>query len=287
VLATFCELPSCPPLALSQDRLALPATQGQGSRLAPSLMPFCSGPDYDLYCGDAIQLMRGLPDNSVDAVVTDPPYGSTPLVWDVPVGDWLAEVDRVLVPHGSVWVFGTLRSLAPLLALADGKPWKHAQEIIWEKQNGSSFHADRFKRVHETAAQFYRGRWGDVYKDPVTTGEQRGRTPRRTRGPGQNKVVVQMDEIPDDSRRKLMRSVIYARSCHGYAVHPTQKPLEILRPLISYSSPAGGKVLDPFAGSGSVGVACRELGRNSVMIELLQEYCLLAQERMLQESFAI
>jgi site-specific DNA-methyltransferase (adenine-specific) len=65
----------------------------------------------------------------------------------------------------------------------------------------------------------------------------------------------------------MERSVIYARSCHGSAVHPTQKPVEILLPLIEYSCPPGGVVLDPFGGSFSTGVACHLSGRRFIGIE--------------------
>lgn len=65
-----------------------------------------------------------------------------------------------------------------------------------------------------------------------------------------------------------MGSVIYARSCHGYAVHQTQKPVEILRPLIEYSCPVGGLVVDPFGGSFSTGVAALQLGRRFVGFEV-------------------
>jgi len=236
-----------------------------------------------LYLGDAIDLIETLEPESVDAVVTDPPYGTTPLQWDVPTEDWLVAVGRVLVPHGSVWVFGSLRSLLPMVAEAERCGWKLAQEIVWEKQNGSSFQADRFKRVHELAAQFYRGRWKDVYKQPVLVDGSVARSvPRRTRGADTNKQIDSQPYRTDAEGKKMMRSVIFARSCHGYAVHPTQKPTQILRPLIEFSCPPGGVVLDPFAGSGSTAIACRELGRQTILVESDPGYCAVAADRLRQ-----
>lgn len=83
-----------------------------------------------------------------------------------------------------------------------------------------------------------------------------------------------------------MRSVQFVRSEHGRAVHPTQKPLGILRPLIEYSVPPGGLVLDPFAGSGSSLLAARELGRRAEGCEINPDYCQAAIGRLSQMELA-
>lgn len=157
--------------------------------------------------------------------------------------------------------------------------WTYAQEIVWEKHNGSGFAADRFKRVHELAVQFYRGSWEVLYKD----------TPKVSR-PGSAKVVPKRGLTPHtgvigtkgytDDGTRLMRSVIPVASAHGYAVHPTQKPVGIITPLIEYSCPPGGLVLDPFMGSGSTLRAAKDLGRRAVGIELDERYAEAAAKRL-------
>lgn len=77
-----------------------------------------------------------------------------------------------------------------------------------------------------------------------------------------------------------MRSVMFCRSMHGSAVHPTQKPVEIIAPLIEYSCPPGGRVLDPFMGSGTTGVAAAQLGCDFVGIELRTDFAAIAGERL-------
>lgn len=77
------------------------------------------------------------------------------------------------------------------------------------------------------------------------------------------------------------------RSCHGYAKHPTQKPLGIIQPLIEYSCPKGGIVLDPFAGSGSTALAAWTLGRNSILIERDEKFCRLIVDRIQQETMPL
>lgn len=91
-----------------------------------------------------------------DMILADPPYGDTSLAWDRRVGLGRAGARR-LKPTGSLWVFGSLRSF---MATADhfaNAGLRIAQEVIWEKQNGTGFHNDRFKRVHELAVQFVNG----------------------------------------------------------------------------------------------------------------------------------
>lgn len=235
--------------------------------------------------GDCRHVLPGLAAHSVDAVIADPPYGVTSLAWDVPVDDWLPLVDRVLRPAGSMWVFGSLRSLAPLIAQADAGelgPWRFSHEVVWEKHNGSGFQADRFRRVHELAAHFYRGAWGDVYRSPVVTLDVTKRTRRSKRRPTHTGHIDTRPYVTEDGGPRLMRSVIRVRSEHGRADHPTQKPTGILRPLIEYACPPGGLVLDPFAGAGSTGVAAREPGREALLIELDVDYHSAATARLAQ-----
>ena len=217
----------------------------------------------------------------VDVVVADPPYGQTSLAWDVPVSDWLDLVP--LKPGGSVWVFGSLRSF--MASAGEFAGWQLAQDVIWEKHNGSSFHDDRFRRVHEQPAHFYRGPWSAVYKAPQFTDDATARTVRRKERPPHMGEIENSTYISEDGGPRLMRSVFRVRSMHGRAEHPTQKPTGILAPLIEYSCPPGGTVLDPFAGSGSTLVAAQETGRASIGIEVDPGYAAIARRRLENSLF--
>lgn len=86
-----------------------------------------------------------------------------------------------------------------------------------------------------------------------------------------------------DDGKRMVRSVIKARSMHGRAIHPTEKPAAILAPLIEYSVPVSGLVLDPFAGSGSTLLTARSLGRRAIGIEANEAneaYCEAAAKRL-------
>jgi len=234
--------------------------------------------------GDCRAVLDELPAESVDVCITDPPYGETKLEWDERVAGWLGSVRRVLKPHGTVWCFGSLRAF--LEHADDFVGWAMVQDVIWEKHNGSNSAADRFRRVHELVVQF-RGRttpWTAVYRDPQTTPDALARQVRRKRRPAHWGEVGEHVYTSKDGGPRLMRSVIYARSCHGHAVHPTQKPVALLEPLVRYSCPPGGVVLDCFAGSGSTGIAAKRSGRDAILIELNPDYCEMARRRIADDA---
>ena len=198
-----------------------------------------------------------------DLILANPPYGDTSLAWDRRVEGWITRAREALHPTGTLWVFGSLRCfMATANRFADAG-LRIAQEIVWEKQNGSSFHADRFKRVHEFAVQFYPTEtpWRDIYNDVQTTPDATARTARRKQRPPHTGQIDAGHYLSYDGGPRLMRSVIYVRNCHGRAIHPTEKPSALLEILIRTSCPAGGLVDDWFAGSGAAGEACRLSGR--------------------------
>lgn len=238
-------------------------------------MPYYQESGITLYHGDCREIMPGL--DRADVVITDPPYGETALSWDARVVGWMSAAEKVA---SSLWCFGSLDFFMELARSGECCRWSRAQEIVWEKHNGSSFHADRFKRVHELAAHFYQGEWSRVYHQPVFTTDAVKRAVRRKQRPPHMGNVGGAAYSSSDGGPRMMRSVIYTQSCHGNAVHPTQKPLAILTPLIEYSCPPGGTVLDCFAGSGSSLVAAKQLGRLAVGIEIDERYCELAAKRL-------
>jgi site-specific DNA-methyltransferase (adenine-specific) len=250
------------------------------------VQPYYQSDTITIYRGDCLALLLQLGAGSVDVVITDPPYGDTALAWDTPVKRWLPLLEPVLKASGSLWCFGSLRMF--LSQAAEFAGWRLAQDVVWEKHNGSKFHADRFKRVHEHLVQFYPAstKWSAVYKAPVTTNDATRRSVRRKQRPPHLGRIDSGYYRSEDGGPRLMRSVLYARSCHGYAVHPTQMPVEVVLPLMEYSCPPGGLVLDPFMGSGTTLVAARQSGRRAIGIEVEEQYCELAVKRLTERALA-
>jgi site-specific DNA-methyltransferase (adenine-specific) len=235
-----------------------------------------------VHFGDCREVMKSWPSGAADACITDPPYGDTSLDWDRRCMGWMGEVSRVLKPAASVWVFGSMRYLATVFAEMEAAGFRYAQDIVWEKQNGTGFHNDRFKRVHEHAIQFYRGAWGELFKEPQFTQDATARTVRRKTRPTHTGHIENGHYTSQDGGPRMQRSVLQVRNEHGRAVHPTQKPLGILDPLIRYSVPVDGIVIDPFIGSLSTGIAAAQAGRQWAGCEINPECAAMHAQRLAQ-----
>lgn len=242
------------------------------------MKPYFQDDFVTLYHGNALELAPRLVER-VDAIFADPPYGETSLRWDKWPEGWPAK----LAVHSNVmWCYGSIRMF--LAKAAEFADWQMAQDVVWEKQNGSNMRTDRFRRIHEICVQFYRGQWREVFKAVQKRDGGAKKTIRRTTKPQHFHQIKEVRHLylSDAGGARFNTSIIRAANCHGYAVHPTQKPLGIVSPLIEYSVPTGGLILDPFAGSGSILVAAKLLGRRAIGFELEEQYCEAAAQRLQQ-----
>lgn len=234
--------------------------------------------------GDARELALIVPEASVDLIIADPPYAETALAWDRWPDGWPAAMLRTLKPTGSMWVFGSLRMFMDRASEFEG--WKHAQEIVWEKHNGSNSFADRFRRVHELAIQVYPEsvKWADVYKKPQFSDDAQAKTIRRKQKAQHWSKIESSTFSSVEGGPRLMRSVMYCRSEHGRAIHPTQKPAELVRTLAEYSCPPGGMILSPFFGSGTDAIAAKAMGADCTGFEISPEYAEIARQRLADDA---
>jgi site-specific DNA-methyltransferase (adenine-specific) len=257
--------------------------------------PYWEDPDTGLalYHGDMREILPQL-GLQADCVIADPPYGDTALDWDTWPTGWL----KTAAAHSNaLWCFGSQRMFFDHLEefRAD---WTLSQDIVghdsneqpvtgdvnvvWEKHNGSGFAKDRFRRVHEHALLWYRGPWDQQHRnvprarvyDPSDK-YQRSNVTATVKHTGK---IGPHNRVSDGKR--LMRSVIKVRSMHGRSINETEKPLGIIEPLIHYSCPPGGTVLDPMAGSCSVLEVARLLGRPAIGIEKRESQCEAAARRL-------
>lgn len=248
-------------------------------------------PYYDdgtvrLYLGDCRTVLPAL-GVTADLIVADPPYGETSLTWDRWPDGWLQTAATVT---SSLWCFGSMRMFLDRRGEFAAAGWKLSQDVIWHKNTGSSRATDRFRRIHEHALHWYRGPWQDVHQDvprvPARTEQERKRKVGEIVRKNPNDVphngqYAARDWVDDGMR--LMTSVIPVKNLRGLALHPTEKPIGILAPLIAYGCPPGGLVIDPFAGSASTLVAARESGRRAIGVEANEEYAEAAAKRLSQQ----
>ncbi|ROR97824.1 site-specific DNA-methyltransferase (adenine-specific) [Salana multivorans] len=239
------------------------------------MTPYYADDLVTLYHGSMFDVLPEL--GRFDACITDPPYGTTNLAWDRWPTGW---PDAVAEHTDTLWCFGTMRMILARADEFDG--WRFGQEIVWLKNAATSMITDRFLRRHENAVHWYRGSWPGQHRALPKVSRTGAPSGTRARpgddgGPGGDGVFDRhfkpFRPWVDDGTR-WMTSVIEAKSEPKRGrLNPTQKPLGVLTPLIQYSVPEGGSVLDPFAGSGSTGIAARHLGRRAVLIEAREEQC--------------
>ncbi len=239
--------------------------------------PYYSDPLVTLYHGDWRELIPE--DLTVDLILTDPPYGETSLDWDTWPTGWPAMAAR----HApAMWCWGSMRMF--LDRRDEFSDWRMSQDLVWEKHNGSIFHADRFRRVHEHVLHWYRGGWSDLHREVPTTPDATRHTMRRKARPTHSGDIGAASYQSHDGGPRQMRSVLYARSMHGRAVNETEKPVPLLHPLLTYGCPVGGTVLDLFAGSGSTGVTAKLSGRKAILYEVREHQCEMAANRLAQDA---
>jgi site-specific DNA-methyltransferase (adenine-specific) len=255
-------------------------------QLSPA--PYYADDQVTLYHGDCREVLPAL-GLQADLVVADPPYEETSHAWDRWPAGWLITAATVST---SLWCFGGLRMFmryAPEFAAAG---WHLSHdiagkdvEVLWEKHNASGPNSDRFRRIHEQVGHFYQGTWRDLYRDPqrTTTGViERGRVVKQGAKDIGHRGEYATGSWTDNGTR-LLTSVLRVRSLHrNGGIHPTEKPVELLDPLIRYACPPGGLVVDPFAGSGSTLDAARQSGRRAIGIEGREDYCEAAARRLSQ-----
>jgi len=237
--------------------------------------PYYAGGGVVLYHGDHRDILPGL-GLTFDLIIADPPYGETALEWDRWPDGWPSFLARYA---DAMWCTGSMRMF--LERAGEFSEWTYSQDVIWEKHNGSNPHADRFRRIHEHGLFWYRGKWADRYHETPVVASALRKTVRRQKGRAVHfGSIAAGTYVSEDGGPLLMSSIIAARSMHGSAINETEKPVDLLFPLLEYACPMGGLILDPFAGSASTLDAARMAGRRAVGIEKRESQCEAAAHRL-------
>ncbi len=234
--------------------------------------------------GDCFEVMQGLPDNSVDAIITDPPYFTTNLDFDQKKFDWgmaWAHLNRVIKPNGVICVFS---QIIPALEVIPPNRKNFRYQIVWEKpQKGGFLDANRRPlRGHELILVFTEKFNDSTYNPQKTKGiAERRATPRRRLAHHRTVYSVNEGEYIDDGTR-YPHDVLKIKNGKGgqNCYHPTEKPVELINWLVKTYSNKGDLILDPFAGSGTTAIACLETGRNYICIEQSEEYVATLHKRV-------
>jgi len=225
----------------------------------------------NLMHGDCLYLLASLPDNSVDMVLTDPPYGTTQCKWDsvIHLGEMWKQLKRVST--GAI-VFTSTQPFTSALIMSNPSSFKH--EWIWHKNRATgSLNANRQPlRAHESIVVF----GSPIYRPQKTTGHKPVNS-FYTRKHGECYGDV-ADKSGGGSTQRYPTTVQRFDCERG--LHPTQKPVSLMEYLIKTYTDEGQVVLDFTMGSGTTGVAAKNLNRSFIGIELDKEYFDIAEARI-------
>lgn len=239
------------------------------------MIPYYEDDAVTIYHGDALKVLRGLADNSVDLLLTDPPYSSGGMVRSDRIaktsdkyhngsqaefsGDnrdqhahaywvalWITEARRVLTESQVAGVFTDWRQLTATVDAVQAGGLIYRGVVVWDKTERARGYPGRFAAQSEFMVWATNGPRGDQY---------------------------------DFALRGVYR---YPVPINGDRVHMTQKPVELFRDLVAVAPP-GAVVLDPFMGSGTTLRAAKDTGRRAIGIEAEERYCEIAAKRMAQE----
>lgn len=233
--------------------------------------------------GDCLELMKNIPDGSVDLVLTDPPYGTTACKWDsvIPFEPMWKQLNRVIKPNGAICLFGS-EPFSSALRMSNIKHYRY--DWIWDKHNTNGFlNANKrpLKR-HEVISVFSIG--VTIY---IPQMEERGK-PRQKGNYNKKKgngdmVYGRFKNISTINNLYYPTDILdFSNAKQKDKVHPTQKPVELIEYLIKTYTNDGETVLDFTMGSGSTGVACVNTNRNFIGIELDKGYFEIAKSRIEQ-----
>lgn len=230
---------------------------------------------YELCCGDCLEIMKNISNSSIDMILCDLPYGVTARnKWDsmIPFESLWEQYERIIKDNGAI-VLTAIQPFTSVTVMSNIAIFKY--EWIWKKQQGTGFLNAKKQplRNHESVLVFYKKQ--PTYNPQFTEGKPYTCKSGRASTNYQDQISVVTE---NDGKRYPLTVVDFAYD--KSKLHPTQKPVALFEYLIKTYTNEKDLVLDNCMGSGTTGVACKNLGRDFIGIELDKDYFEVAKERV-------
>lgn len=235
----------------------------------------------NLYSGDCLELMKDISSGSVDLILTDPPYGTTNCRWDtiIPFDPMWEQLKRIIKPNGAICLFGG-EPFSSALRMSNIKNFKY--DWYWQKTTPTGFLNAKKQPLRniETISVFYSKQ--PIYNPQKTHGHKRKVSlAKHKQNCKKAEEYNDYDLASYDSTERYPTQILrFKTDRQKSALHPTQKPVDLLEYLIRTYTNEGETVLDFAMGSGSTGVACVNTNRNFIGIELDEGYFQIAKQRI-------
>jgi site-specific DNA-methyltransferase (adenine-specific) len=238
----------------------------------------------EVHQGDCLELMKLIPDKSIDAIISDLPYGTTACHWDtiIPFEPLWEQYKRIIKDNGAI-VLTASQPFTSALVMSNIKMFKY--EWVWDKVVGSNIFQVNYAplKTHENILVFGNGKVKyNPQKIAKDIPQKQGRYKNKSDG----------SDVTNKEAKSLIAGKIYTHSFpktiqtfikdkrSTKQLHPTQKPVALFEYLIKTYTNEGDLVLDNCAGSGTTGVACKNLNRNYILIEKEPEYIKICEDRI-------
>ena len=245
--------------------------------------------------GDCLELMKDIPDGSVDMILADLPYGSTSCKWDtiIPFEPLWEQYERIIKDNGAIVLTAT-QPFTSALVMSNPKAFK--EELIWEKHKPSNIGASksRHMKYHESILVFSKKKHTYNPQMIKRESERMGQMQKSDYVFVTSKSEVSMSSVGKTSAHKynaelkLPSSTLkipgVANNSHEKTKHPTQKPVALFEYLIKTYTNEGETVLDNCAGSGTTAIACMNTNRNYILMEQEKEYIDIINKRIAEHK---
>ena len=239
----------------------------------------------DLRLGDCLEVMKDIPDGSVDAIITDPPYGTTACKWDSVIDFELMweQLNRIIKPNGAIVLFGS-EPFSSALRMSNIKNYKY--DWYWKKNRKTNFLNARKMPMGqiETISVFF-NKLGNTYNPVMQKRTSQKAGNKKTSKAEVYGIKATRKRIDNQSDYILPSHLIEINTERGF--HPTQKPVALMEYLIKTYTNEGETVLDFTMGSGTTGVAAKNLNRNFIGIEQDQKYYNIAAQRIKETEYKL
>lgn len=239
----------------------------------------------DLRQGDCLEVMKTIQDKSIDMILCDLPYGTTACKWDtvIPFEPLWEQYKRIIKDNGAI-VLTTSQPFTSALVMSNPKMFKH--EWIWEKNRGSNFATLKYQpmKEHESVLVFCKTSptYFPIMQERKGAGLDRTKYGYNPTNTGKRDVIgnLKMTHANHNGNNELRYPSSIQKFNTNVGLHPTQKPVALMEYLIKTYTNENETVLDNCMGSGTTGVACKNLNRNFIGIEQDEKYFKIAQERI-------
>jgi len=233
----------------------------------------------NILLGDCLELMKDIPNGSIDMILCDLPYGTTACKWDtiIPFDKLWEQYERIIKPNGAIVLFGS-EPFSSYLRMSNIKLYRY--DWIWNKINGGNFQLARKQplKVHETISVFYKSmpKYNPQFTDAdLTKNHKRGKEKNINIKHVSSKELKYSDNR-DETKRFPISILTYnglGGECNSHnRLHGSQKRIELIEYLIKTYTNETDLVLDNTAGSGTTAIACLNTNRQFIVMEKEQKY---------------